>query len=326
MNAIEIKNLTKTYESYKKDPGFLGTLKSLGKRKIIRTKAVDNISFSIAEGEFIGFIGPNGAGKTTTLKMLSGILWPTSGAATVLGHTPWKREAVLQRQFAIVMGQKNQLWWDLPARDTFALNQAIYEIPKHDFEKRVKYLSELLEVDHLLTKPVRTLSLGERMKCELINSLLHRPRVLYLDEPTIGLDVVSQKTIREFLKQWNREEGATVVLTSHAMADVEALCERLIIIQSGRIRYDGPRQKLSGKMGDKELVVEFSKPVSRDYLVPLSRSVTMEANNLKARFDVPKHELGALTKALLDRFPVVDIEIKEQPLEEIIRTILTKKD
>lgn len=323
MNTIEVKDLSKVYESYKKDPGFLGTLRSLGKRKIVRTKAVSDVSFSIAEGEFVGFIGPNGAGKTTTLKMLSGILWPTSGTATVLGHIPWRREREFQKQFAIVMGQKNQLWWDLPARDSFALNQAIYEIPKHDFEKRVKQLSEMLQVNHLLTKPVRTLSLGERMKCELINALLHRPRVLYLDEPTIGLDVVAQKTIREFLKKWNKEEGATVILTSHAMADVEALCERLVVIQDGRIRYDGPRQKISDRAGGKDLTVEFSKPVHKQFLLPLSKHVVVEPGELKARFDVPKSELGALTKALLDRFPVVDIEIKEQPLEDTIRTMFS---
>src|SRR3989338_2497563 len=268
MPIISVDHLSKSYASWKKQPGFIGTIRSIAHRDKTVADAVSDMNFTIDEGEFMGFIGPNGAGKTTTLKMLSGILWPTSGSATVLGFTPWERKDEYRRQFAIVLGQKNQLWWDLPARDTFLLNKEIYEISTTAYEKRIKELGEVLGVSHLLEIPVRKLSLGERMKCELMNALLHKPKVLFLDEPTIGLDVVSQKAVRDFLSDWNKKEGTTMILTSHSMTDVQELCERVVVIDGGTIKYDGGLDRLVQKFADhKEITVTFSRPVIRDELM-----------------------------------------------------------
>ncbi|MEK7623660.1 MAG: ABC transporter ATP-binding protein, partial [Patescibacteria group bacterium] len=250
MPIISVNNLSKTYEYYKKQPGLLNSLKSLFHREKLFTKAVKDVSFTIDEGEFVGFLGPNGAGKTTTLKMLSGIIYPTTGTASVLGYTPWKRQPVFQKQFALVMGQKNQLWWDLPAMESFLLNKEIYEVPEKQFRATLDELTELLDIGKLLDIPVRKLSLGERMKCELVAALLHSPKVLFLDEPTIGLDVVSQHNIRQFLKTYNKEKKTTIILTSHYMEDVEALCERVVIINHGALMYDGSLQQLLDKYID----------------------------------------------------------------------------
>src|ERR1700744_5304874 len=238
MSAIETKELTKVYRTYKKAPGLWGAVKGLAKRDYEEVRAADRVSFSIEEGEFVGFLGPNGAGKTTVLKMLSGLLNPTSGTAKVLGFTPWERNDAMKRQFALLMGQKNALWWDLPARESLELNRVIYGIEKKKFEGIVGGLSELLDVTDKLGVMVRELSLGERMKMELIAALLHTPKVLFLDEPTIGLDVVSQKKVREFLQKYNSENSIVTMLTSHYMQDIEELCERVIIIDHGRIFYD----------------------------------------------------------------------------------------
>ncbi len=323
MSLITVSHLSKTYESWKKPPGILGTLKSLVHREKVEVSAVTDISFEIKEGEFVGFIGPNGAGKTTTLKMLSGILWPTSGEAHVMGYVPWERRREFQRQFAIVLGSKNQLWWDLPARDTFLLNKEIYEIPTKEYEKRLSQLGDALSISHLFEIPVRKLSLGERMKCELVNALLHRPRVIFLDEPTIGLDVVSQKTIRDFLRQWNREQGATIVLTSHAMADVEALCERVIVIQGGSIHYDGRLSDLVERVADhKEVVVTLREPVSQ----AVAEKIAPVANfsPLKIIFHVPRQDVKEVAKTILDRLPVSDLLIEEEPIEEVVRKLFLK--
>lgn len=239
MSIIEVKNLTKDYEYYKKAPGIWNSVKSLFYREKLYTEAVKNISFSVDEGELVGFLGPNGAGKTTTLKMLSGILYPTSGDALVLGYTPWERKKQYQKQFSIVMGQKNQLWWDLPAMDSFILNKEIYEVPDNQFSKTIDELAELLDIKDILDVQVRKLSLGQRMKCELIAALLHQPRVLFLDEPTIGLDFASQKKMREFIKTYNEQKKTTILLTSHYIEDIKALCKRVIIIDHGEIKYDG---------------------------------------------------------------------------------------
>ncbi len=320
MAIINVQHLTKTYVSYKKEPGFLGTLKSIGRREKKIVSAVNDISFQIEEGEFVGFIGPNGAGKTTTLKMLSGILWPTSGEATVMGHVPWKREARFQRNFAIVLGQKNQLWWDLPAHDSFLLNKEIYEIPEKEFKKRLKQFGELLNIGHLFTVPVNRLSLGERMKCELINALLHEPKVLFLDEPTIGLDVVSQKAIRDFLKKWNKENGATIILTSHAMADVEALCERVMVIGDGTLKYDGPLEKLVQSVADhKEITVTFTEPVRRDDLKAFGR--VDRHSSLQTTLHVSRKDVPVVAKQLLEKFAVADLLIEEIAIDEVIRQV-----
>ena len=254
MPAIEVSGLTKAFRTYKKQPGFAGVLKGLVHRQYEQTVAVNDVSFKIEPGELVGFLGPNGAGKTTTLKMLAGLLFPTGGGARVLGHVPWERDDAYRRQFALVLGQKNQLWWDLPARESLELNAKIYGIPDDRFNRTVGELTELLGVKDKLNVSVRELSLGERMKMELIASLLHQPKVLFLDEPTIGLDVVSQKTVREFIRRHNREQKTTIVLTSHYMADIQELCERVIIIDHGKLFFDGKLAEIVDRFANFKLV------------------------------------------------------------------------
>src|SRR3979409_788303 len=241
MPVIETRGLTKVYRTYRKESGLRGSIKGLVRRKYNETRAADAVTFQIEEGEFVGFLCPNGAGKTTVLKMLSGLLNPTSGDAQVLGFVPWERRNEMKRQFSLLMGQKNALWWDLPAQESLELNRAIYGIDRQRFKKVVGGLSELLEVQDKMNVMVRELSLGERMKMELISALIHEPRVLFLDEPTIGLDVVSQKRVREFLRLYNSEHKIVTMLTSHYMQDIEELCDRVIIIDHGQIFFDGPR-------------------------------------------------------------------------------------
>src|SRR5580692_332467 len=254
MSVIEVNGLSKAFRTYKKQPGFMGAVKGLFRRQYEQTVAVDNVSFKIEPGELVGFLGPNGAGKTTTLKMLAGLLYPTGGRANVLGYTPWERADGYRRQFALVLGQKNQLWWDLPARESLELNAKIYGIPKDRFEKTVSEMTELLAVGHKLNVSVRELSLGERMKMELIASLLHQPKILFLDEPTIGLDVVSQKTVREFLRAYNSRQKTTILLTSHYMADIQELCQRVIIIDHGKLFFDGKLSVIVDRFADFKLV------------------------------------------------------------------------
>src|SRR6059058_658540 len=254
MPAIEVSGLTKAFRTYKKQPGFRGAVKGLFRRQYEQTLAVKDVTFQIEPGELVGFLGPNGAGKTTTLKMLAGLLYPSSGSARVLGYTPWKREDGYRRQFALLLGQKNQLWWDLPARESLELNARIYGIPRDSFDRTVGEMTELLSVKDKLNVMVRELSLGERMKMELIASLLHRPKVLFLDEPTIGLDVVSQKTVREFLRRHNAKEKTTILLTSHYMTDIQELCERVIIIDRGTIFFDGRLSEVVDRFADSKVV------------------------------------------------------------------------
>src|SRR3989338_3988051 len=241
MSLIEVKNLKKVYKVAQRTPGVVSAIKSLVSRKYRQIKAVDDISFDIEEGELVGFIGPNGAGKTTTLKMLSGLLYPTAGYVSVAGYVPWERKPDFQKQFAFVAGQRNQLWWDLPPMETFLLNKEIYEVKKDDFDRRIKNLSKMLEIEDLLNTPVKKLSLGQRMKAELVAALIHEPKILLLDEPTIGLDVVAQNTMHEFIKDYNRE-GSTIILTSHYMQDVERLGKRVIIVNRGKIIFSGKLQ------------------------------------------------------------------------------------
>src|SRR5216110_2563993 len=250
MSVIEVQGLTKSFRTYKKNPGLGGAIKGLFHREYEMTFAVKDVSFSIEEGELVGFLGPNGAGKTTTLKMLSGLLYPTSGSAKVLGYVPWERKDGYRRQFALLLGQKNQLWWDLPARESLELNARIYGIPKEKFDKTVDELTALLTVRDKLNIMVRELSLGERMKMELIASLLHQPKILFLDEPTIGLDVVSQKTVREFLRNHNAKKKTTILLTSHYMTDIQELCRRVIIIDRGMIFFDGQLNYIFDRFAD----------------------------------------------------------------------------
>src|SRR5215472_2753098 len=254
MPVIEVQGLTKAFRTYKKQPGFAGAIRGLFRRTYEQTLAVNQVSFSIEPGEFVGFLGPNGAGKTTTLKMLSGLLYPTGGTAKVLGYVPWERQDGYRRQFALLLGQKNQLWWDLPARESLELNAKIYGISEAALDRTVAEMTELLAVRDKLNVMVRELSLGERMKMELIAALLHQPRVLFLDEPTIGLDVVSQKTVREFLRHHNATRKTTILLTSHYMADIQELCERVIIIDHGSIFFDGQLNEVVDRFADFKLV------------------------------------------------------------------------
>jgi len=320
MPAISVQGLTKTFRTYKKQPGFVGAVKGLFHRKYEQTVAVRDVTFTVEEGELVGFLGPNGAGKTTTLKMLAGLLYPTSGSASVLGYTPWERDDGYRRQFALLLGQKNQLWWDLPARESLNLNAKIYGIETKVFERTVAELTELLVVKDKLDVAVRELSLGERMKMELIAALLHQPRVLFLDEPTIGLDVISQKTVREFLRTYNTTRKTTIVLTSHYMADIQELCHRVIIIDRGRIFFDGALTEVLDRFADFKIVtVQCSGDYTSADLKKYGEVVEQNAATLKLK--VKRDRVITACKALLDELPVTDIDIQEVPIEEVIRHI-----
>jgi ABC-2 type transport system ATP-binding protein len=323
--VIEVKDLTKTYRIYKKQPGFRGAVAGLFKREHELTHAAHEISFQIAEGEFVGFLGPNGAGKTTTLKMLAGLLYPSSGAARVLGYTPWERKDGYRRQFALLLGQKNQLWWDLPARESLELNAKIYGLDQTAFERTVAELTELLQVREKLGVMVRELSLGERMKMELIAALLHQPKVLFLDEPTIGLDVVSQKTVREFLREHNRKRKTTILLTSHYMADIQELCERVIIIDHGRIFFDGLLSTIIDRFADFKLItVQFGTPAGRTKEAFEKYGDVIEVTDAHLKLKTKRDRVIATCKALLDDLPITDIDIQEVPIEDIIRQIFDR--
>lgn len=323
MPTITVQNLSKTYTYFKKQPGFTGTFLHLFNRQKFFTHAVNKVSFAIDEGELVGFLGPNGAGKTTTLKMLSGILYPTSGTAEVLGFTPWKRKREYLKQISIVMGQKQQLWWDLPARESFLLTGSIYDIAKTDYQKRLASLSEMLDVASLLDVPIRKLSLGERMKMELINSLLHNPRALFLDEPTIGLDVVAQKTMRDFLRAYNQEHGTTILLTSHYMEDVEALCKRVIVINKGEIMYDGLLEAVINQYAPyKVLKLTFLKEVRKQDFAQYGEITSFEP--IKTEIAVPRDKTTSIAAEILQKFPVDDIIIDEMSVEDVVRRMFLR--
>ena len=325
MSAIEVSSLTKAFRTYKKQPGFTGAVKGLFHRQYEQTLAVNEVSFKIESGELVGFLGPNGAGKTTTLKMLAGLLYPTSGAAKVLGHTPWERHDAYRRQFALVLGQKNQLWWDLPARESLELNAKIYGIPADRFNKTVGELTELLGVQGKLNVNVRELSLGERMKMELIASLLHQPKVLFLDEPTIGLDVTSQKTVRDFIRRHNAEQKTTIILTSHYMADIQELCERVIIIDHGKIFFDGKLGEIVDRFADFKLVTIQCGNADAQPAEKLSQyGEVVEKSPTSIKLKIKRDRVITACKALLDELPVSDIDIQEVPIEDVIRQIFAR--
>ncbi len=320
MSAIDVKNLKKYYKVFHKEPGLKGSLKSLIKRKYDQVKAVDDISFSINEGELVGFIGPNGAGKTTTLKCLTGLLYPTDGEISVLGYNPQDRKNKFKKQIAFVMGQKNQLWWDLPAQETFHLNKEIYEVKDKEYQQRLDELVDLLDVQEILDVQVRKLSLGQRMKCELIASLLHQPKVLFLDEPTIGLDVVMQKKIRDFIREYNKRHNATIILTSHYMEDVKNLCQRVIMINKGNLAFDGNVEHLIREHAPyKILEVIFENGVDKSRLEQIGKVV--EFQSPKAVIRVERQQAAEKAAQLLEQFPVDDLNIDEPRLEDIIREI-----
>jgi ABC-2 type transport system ATP-binding protein len=323
--AIQVRELTKVYRSYKKRPGFSGAFVGLFHREYEAVHAARNVSFKVQEGELVGFLGPNGAGKTTTLKMLAGLLYPTSGEARVLGYVPWERKDGYRRQFALLLGQKNQLWWDLPARESLELNAKIYGIPKEKLERIVSELTELLAVQDKLNVMVRELSLGERMKMELIAALLHEPRVLFLDEPTIGLDVVSQKTVREFLRHHNATRKTTIILTSHYMADIQELCDRVIIIDKGTISFDGRLAEVLDRFADFKIVtiqLESAKELNAAALENYGE--VLEKTDLSLKLKVKRERVIAACKQLLDTLPVKDIDIQEVPIEDIIRKMFAR--
>jgi ABC-2 type transport system ATP-binding protein len=326
MPTIQVTHLTKAFRTYKKQPGFTGAVRGLFRRAYEQTVAVRDVSFTIEPGELVGFLGPNGAGKTTTLKMLAGLLYPTSGSASVLGYLPWQRDDGYRRQFALLLGQKNQLWWDLPARESFELNAKIYGIPSAAMERTVTEMSELLGVREKLNISVRELSLGERTKMELIASLLHQPKVLFLDEPTIGLDVVSQKVVREFLRDHNAKYQTTILLTSHYMTDIQELCQRVIIIDQGRIFFDGRLSEILDRFADSKLVTiqcEGAATISKQRLAQYGEVV--EQNPGLFQLKVKRDRVIPVCKALLDELPVSDIDIQEVPIEEVIRRIFAGK-
>ena len=323
-DAITVKNLKRTFRHYEKKSGLLPTIKSVLWREWNDSHAVDDVSFTIPEGSFVGFLGPNGAGKTTTLKMLSGILTPTSGSCKVLGFTPSERKRAFKKQIGFVMGQKSQLIWDLPPTDTFVLHRDLYEIPRNQWNDTLDTLTKLLRVEHILSTPVRQLSLGERMKCELITSLLHKPRVLFLDEPTIGLDVISQVHLWEFLGTYQAREKMTVLLTSHYVHDIANLCENVIILNKGRKVFDGAFETLVNRLEPERCgIIRFHKDqLKKDQIAKIAEMVKnrhLEQIDLRTyRIAVPREELSAATQWMLRSFPIEELRMEEVDLTEVI--------
>ncbi len=314
---ISVSGLRKHYKVHKRPPGLKAAFRSIFNRPYTTVKAVDGISFQIKDGERVGFLGPNGAGKTTTLKVLSGLLHPTDGEARVDGHDPRRREDAFLKKIMLVMGQKQQLIWDLPPAETFELNRAIYEVPRPQFLETVKELGTLLELGDLVERPTRQLSLGERMKCELAAALIHRPKVLFLDEPTIGLDVSMQATIREFIKRYNERYGATLMLTSHYMDDVAALCPRVIVIDKGQLSFDGSLDELVRRTRpEKRIVLHLNKDVERADVEPLGTVVSLEPG--RAVLQVPQDGVNAAVSRALATLPVKDLTVENPPLEEVM--------
>jgi ABC-2 type transport system ATP-binding protein len=320
---IRARDLTKHFKVHRRPPGFVSAMKSLVRRKYDVVKAVDGVSFSIEKGERVGFLGPNGAGKTTTLKVLSGLLHPTSGEVEVAGHRPSKREPDLLGKITLVMGQKSQLIWDLPPAETYAMNRAIFAVPQAEFDKTLGELTDLLDLGKLVDKPARQLSLGERMKCELAAALLHRPTTLFLDEPTIGLDVAMQVAIRDFIRSYNQRHEATVLLTSHYMEDVVALCPRIIVIDEGKLIHDGDLRQLIKTMDpDKRVSFTLTAPVDASEIDKLGTLITRDGQRITLR--VTERELPNVIGHILSTLKAADLAIEDPPLEDILRVMFGK--
>jgi ABC-2 type transport system ATP-binding protein len=318
--SIIVDRLVKNFEVTEKDPGLTGAVKSLLSPRKKTVHALRGVSFTITPGELVGFIGPNGAGKTTTLKTLSGLLYPTSGFVEVLEHDPWERKTEFLKQIALVMGQRNQLWWDLPAIETFELNRAIYEIPKREYEKNLEELVSLLGIGKLITTPVRKLSLGQRMKMELTAALLHKPKVLFLDEPTIGLDLVAQQKMRDFIYEYNKKNQATILLTSHNMNDLINLARRVIVIDEGKILFDGALEDLVSKFA-KEKIINVTLSGEEDIKKIESIGKVKKMAFPQVILSVPRAATAVAAAELLQNFPVEDLTIEEVPIEDIIRKV-----
>ncbi len=322
---IEVQNLEKHYLVAEKEAGIKGSLQSFFKRQTKTVKAVDGVSFQIASGEMVGFLGANGAGKTTTLKMLSGLLHPSAGVARVAGFVPFERRSSFLKSITLIMGQKQQLMWDLPALDSFLVNQAIYEISDSDYQATMREFTELLELEGVLKKQVRKLSLGERMKCELAAALLHRPKVLFLDEPTIGLDVNMQVKIREFIREYNQRFNATVILTSHYMADVTALCKRIIVVDKGKIIFDGDFSGLLETASPIKIIgLQLERQLSATDLQSYGTLSSLEG--LNATFRVARSEVSQRSAKMLSELPIADITIEDPPIEEIIGQLFSRAE
>ncbi len=315
--VVAVSALDKTYRVSVKDPGVKGAIRHLVARRTKDVHAVKGVTFSLAKGEIVGFLGPNGAGKTTTLKMLTGLVHPTAGSVTVAGHVPFSRHTDFLRKITLVMGGKQQLLWDLPAADTLRINAAVYELDDAVVKPRIGELAEMLELKDKLQQPVRKLSLGERMKAELLAALLHSPEVLFLDEPTLGLDVNAQAAMRKFLQEYNLRYGATILLTSHYMADITALCQRVLVVHEGALIYDGPLDGLLHKFAPmREVKVELEVERSREDLAKLGELASLDGR--VARFVVPRAELTSAVSRMLSELPVVDLTVGDPPVEEII--------
>ncbi|MCI0456679.1 MAG: ATP-binding cassette domain-containing protein [Gemmataceae bacterium] len=317
---IEASNLAKTYRVFQKKEGFLGAVRGLFRREYKEVRAVDGVSFTIEPGEMVAFLGPNGAGKTTTLKILSGLIYPSAGSARVLGFVPWERADAFRRRFSLVMGQKNQLWWDLPASDSFQLHQEIYSLDPAEFKRTLGELTELFGVGDLTRQPVRELSLGERMKMELIASLLHRPQLLLLDEPTIGLDVLAQVTIQKCLREYNATRGVTMLLTSHYMRDVEALCSRVLVITHGKVVYDGSLANITEQFGRSKLVkLQFDGDGVPEGLERFG-AITSRTGPVVG-LEVERTRITEVLGAILDHYAVVDMSVQDPPLDQMIARV-----
>jgi ABC-2 type transport system ATP-binding protein len=324
---ISVRGLVKEYRVPVRPPGLGAALRALFRREYKTVRAVDGIDLDLAAGERVGFLGPNGAGKTTTLKCLAGLLTPTSGDVRVDGHDPTRRDVAFLRAITLVAGQKQQLLWDLPPAETFALNRAIYEVPAAEYRSTLDELVSLLDLTDVLDKPVRQLSLGERMKCELAAALLHRPRVLFLDEPTVGLDVVMQAAVRRFIKTYNERHGATVILTSHAMDDVTALCPRILVIDHGRIVYDGSREALVARVRPgRRVTVRLSAPAPGDTVTALEAAgaKVIAHQDAELTLDVPQSDIAAVVSLALARCDVSDLAVVEPPLDEVLAELFTR--
>ena len=320
--AIHLDKLCKTYRVPERESGMGAALGSLFRRRMQEIPAVDGLSLDLQPGEIVGFLGPNGAGKTTTLKMLSGLLHPTGGECRVLGYIPWQRERAFLRQITLVMGQRNQLVWDIPAADSFELNRAIYRLNPVDYRRTLQELTDLLDLGPLLKKPVRNLSLGERMKCEIAAALLHRPQMVFLDEPTIGLDVTMQRRIRSFIAEYNQRTGATVLLTSHYMADVEALAKRVIVIHHGRLLFDGDLSRLVDQFTSSKTIIVQLQDCQADLH---AYGEVVECDEGRATLRVPKAETAHITERLLADLPVIDLLVEDPPIEEVIDRVFSQE-
>jgi ABC-2 type transport system ATP-binding protein len=323
MSVIEIEHLSKSYRVYQKQEGLLAAVRGLFRRQYREVQAVRDVNLTVEQGEFVAFLGPNGAGKTTTLKLLSGVIYPSGGTARVLGFVPWQREIAYRRRFALVMGQKNQLWWDLPAMESFRLHQQIYRIEPTQFEQTLAELTELLEIGQLLKQPVRELSLGERMKMELTAALLHSPEVLFLDEPTIGLDVVAQHRIQQFLRTYQEQRKITVLLTSHYMKDVAALCRRAVIIAQGQIKYDGSLTGIVDEFSSQKLVtLQLGNGQASGDFARFGTVVNATPPKVKLRIERP--EVARALAQILAEHTVEDVIVEDPPLEEVIAAMFSR--